>query len=166
MTDGSETLRKLAEAVPSGKPEAPMEMALAEARAAAARGEVPVGAVLVDADGDIVARAGNRTRELNDPSAHAEMLVIREACKLLASERLNDHDLYVTLEPCAMCAAAISFARIRRLYFGAGDEKGGAVENGARLFALPTCHHAPEVYGGIGESEAAELLKVFFRERR
>ena len=166
MTDGLKTSRKLAEAASGGKPEAPMEMALAEARAAAARGEVPVGAVLVNASGDIVARAGNRTRELNDPSAHAEMIVIREACKGLESERLIGHDLYVTLEPCAMCAAAISFARIRRLYFGAADEKGGAVENGARFFTLPTCHHAPEVYSGIAEREAAMILKEFFRERR
>jgi len=166
MNDRSETTRKLAEADRGGKPEAPMELALAEARAAAARGEVPVGAVLVGTNGDIVARAGNRTRELNDPSAHAEMLVIREACRVLGSERLNDHDLYVTLEPCAMCAAAISFARIRRLYFGAGDEKGGGVEHGARFFGQPTCHHAPEVYGGIAERDCADLLKSFFRERR
>jgi len=142
-----------------------MALALAEAEAAAARGEVPVGAVVVR-DGLVLARAGNRTRELNDPSAHAEMLAIREACRALADERLTGCDLYVTLEPCPMCAAAISFARIRRLYFGAGDPKGGAVENGVRLYASPTCHHAPEVYGGIRESEAARLLKDFFRERR
>lgn len=166
MNDRSETTRKLAEADRGGKPEGPMELALTEARAAAARGEVPVGAVLVSANGEIVAHAGNRTRELNDPSAHAEMLVIRKACKVLGSERLNDHDLYVTLEPCAMCAAAISFARIRRLYFGAGDEKGGGVDHGARFFMLPTCHHAPEVYGGIAERESAEILKEFFKERR
>ncbi|MBB4015190.1 tRNA(Arg) A34 adenosine deaminase TadA [Chelatococcus caeni] len=142
-----------------------MAIALAEAEAAAARGEVPVGAVVVR-DGLVLARAGNRTRELNDPSAHAEMLAIRAACGVLADERLTGCDLYVTLEPCPMCAAAISFARIRRLYFGAGDPKGGAVENGVRLYASPTCHHAPEVYGGIRESEAARLLKDFFRERR
>ncbi|KZE28003.1 nucleoside deaminase [Chelatococcus daeguensis] len=142
-----------------------MAIALAEAEAAAARGEVPVGAVVVR-DGLVLARAGNRTRELNDPSAHAEMLAIREACGVLADERLAGCDLYVTLEPCPMCAAAISFARIRRLYFGAGDPKGGAVENGVRLYASPTCHHAPEVYGGIRESEAARLLRDFFRERR
>lgn len=142
-----------------------MALALAEAEAAAARGEVPVGAVVVR-DGLVLARAGNRTRELNDPSAHAEMLAIREACRALADERLTGCDLYVTLEPCPMCAAAISFARIRRLYFGAGDPKGGAVENGVRLYASPICHHAPEVYGGIRESEAARLLKDFFRERR
>lgn len=166
MTKSDENPRNVAEADGPGKPDRPMDIALAEARAAAERGEVPVGAVIVDEAGSIVARAGNRTRELNDPSAHAEMLVIREACSRSQSERLPGHDLYVTLEPCAMCAAAISFARIRRLYFGAGDEKGGAVENGPRFFAQPTCHHAPEVYGGIGESEAAELLKEFFRQRR
>lgn len=158
--------RKFAEPPETGKSEAPMDAALAEARAAAAGSEVPVGAVLVDATGVIVSRSGNRTRELSDPSAHAEMLVIREACSALGSERLAGHDLYVTLEPCAMCAAAMSFARIRRLYFGAGDEKGGAVEHGVRFFDQPTCHHAPEVYGGIGETEAAEILKEFFRERR
>lgn len=142
-----------------------MEAAFAEAEAAAARGEVPIGAVVVE-DGAIVARAGNRTRELNDPTAHAEALAIREACRLAASERLPQADLYVTLEPCPMCAAAISFARIRRLYFGATDEKGGAVVSGVRLFAQPTCHHAPEVYAGIAEGRAAELLKSFFREKR
>lgn len=140
-------------------------MALAEARAAALRGEVPVGAVLVGG-GEVIARAGNRTRELADPTAHAEMLVLREAARLGGSDRLPDCDLYVTLEPCAMCAAAISFARIRRLYFGAGDPKGGAVEHGPRFFGQPTCHHAPEVYGGIGEREAADLLRRFFAERR
>lgn len=142
-----------------------MEAAFAEAEAAAARGEVPIGAVVVE-DGAIVARAGNRTRELNDPTAHAEALAIREACRLAASERLPQADLYVTLEPCPMCAAAISFARIRRLYFGATDEKGGAVVSGVRLFAQPTCHHAPEIYAGIAEQRAAELLKSFFREKR
>ncbi len=158
--------RKLAEPHLGGKPEAPMTIALSEAEVAATRGEVPVGAVLVDGTGTILARAGNRTRELNDPSAHAEMLVIREACEAAKSERLPDCDLYVTLEPCAMCAATISFARIRRLYFGAGDPKGGAVEHGPLFFAQPTCHHAPEIYGGIDETRAGELLKSFFKERR
>ncbi|TIW43016.1 MAG: nucleoside deaminase, partial [Mesorhizobium sp.] len=116
--------------------------------------------------GIVVARAGNRTRELADPTAHAEMLAIRQACEKLASERLTGHDLYVTLEPCAMCAGAISFARLRRLYFGAVDEKGGAVVNGVRFFASPTCHHAPDIYPGMGESEASLILKDFFRERR
>jgi tRNA(Arg) A34 adenosine deaminase TadA len=142
-----------------------MGEALREAEAAGERGEVPVGAVLVR-EGCIVARAGNRTRELNDPTAHAEMLVIREACLSSASERLGDADLYVTLEPCAMCAAAISFARLRRVYFGALDEKGGAVVNGPRFFSAPTCHHVPEVYPGIGEAASAALLKDFFRARR
>lgn len=143
----------------------PMALAFDEARAAAARGEVPVGAV-VSRDGVVLARAGNRTLELRDPTAHAEMLALRLACKALGSERLIGCDLHVTLEPCPMCAAAISFARIRRLYFGAGDPKGGAVENGVRLYASPTCHHQPEVYGGLRESEAAELLRGFFRGRR
>jgi tRNA(adenine34) deaminase len=142
-----------------------MGEALKEARAAAARGEVPIGAVLVRG-GAIVARAGNRTRELSDPTAHAEVLVIREACRAEGSERLPGADLYVTLEPCAMCAAAVSFARIRRLYFGALDEKGGGVMHGGRFFAQPTCHHAPEVYAGMAESEAAALLVDFFRDRR
>ena len=142
-----------------------MDLALAEARAAAARGEVPVGAVVVR-DGTILASAGNRTFELKDPTAHAEMLVLRRACEEIGSERLIGCDLYVTLEPCPMCAAAISFARIRRLYFGAPDPKGGAVENGVRLYSSPTCHHAPDVYGGIAESEAAELLRGFFKARR
>ncbi|MGQ7792304.1 nucleoside deaminase [Faunimonas sp. B44] len=142
-----------------------MDLALAEARAAAARGEVPVGAVLV-CGGEAIAAAGNRTRELNDVTAHAEMLVIREASRSLGTERLSGCDLYVTLEPCAMCAAAIAFARIRRLYFGAGDPKGGAVEHGVRFYADPTCHHRPEVYSGIGEGEAGRLLKAFFAERR
>lgn len=143
-----------------------MRAALAEAEAAAARGEVPVGAVIVDSDGTVLAQAGNRTRELDDPTAHAEMLAIRQACADLGSERLAGTDLYVTLEPCAMCATAISFARIRRLYFGAWDAKGGGVEHGARVFSQPTCHHAPEVYGGISELPAAELLRVFFAQRR
>lgn len=142
-----------------------MEAAFAEAKAAAARGEVPIGAVVVQG-GIVLARAGNRTRELNDPTAHAEMLAIRDACRLAESERLPDADLYVTLEPCPMCAAAISFARIRRLYFGAADEKGGAVVSGARLYSLPTCYHVPETYPGIAETRSAELLKAFFRERR
>ncbi|RVC74870.1 nucleoside deaminase [Mesorhizobium sp. M4A.F.Ca.ET.022.05.2.1] len=142
-----------------------MALALEEAAAAAQRGEVPVGAVIASR-GIVVARAGNRTRELADPTAHAEMLAIRQACEKLASERLTGHDLYVTLEPCAMCAGAISFARLRRLYFGAVDEKGGAVVNGVRFFASPTCHHAPDIYAGMGESEASLILKDFFRERR
>jgi tRNA(adenine34) deaminase len=143
----------------------PMALALAEARAAAERGEVPVGAVIVRGV-EVLASAGNRTLELKDPTAHAETLAIRLACEAIQSERLIDCDLYVTLEPCPMCAAAISFARIRRLYFGASDPKGGAVENGVRLYRSPSCHHAPEVYGGLSEREAAELLRDFFRERR
>src|SRR5687768_353602 len=137
---------------------APMDEALSEARSAGARGEVPVGAVLVEAvSGAILARAGNRTEELADPTAHAELLVIRAAAAERRLPRLPDCDLYVTLEPCAMCAAAISFARIRRLYYGAPDPKGGAVEHGPRFFSQATCHHAPEVYGGLGEREAAAL---------
>lgn len=143
-----------------------MELALREARAAAARGEVPIGAVLVDPAGVVVAAAGNRTRELSDPSAHAEMLVVREAAAKLGSERLIDHNLYVTLEPCPMCAAVISFARIRRLYYAAADPKGGGVEHGPRVFSHATCHHRPDVYPGLGESEASALLKAFFAERR
>ncbi|HEV7255831.1 MAG TPA: nucleoside deaminase [Mesorhizobium sp.] len=142
-----------------------MALALAEAEAAAARGEVPVGAV-VALDGEAVAQAGNRTREMRDPTAHAEMLAIRDAARTLSRERLGGADLYVTLEPCAMCAGAISFARIRRLYFGASDPKGGAVLNGVRFFASPACHHAPEVYDGIGEARSARLLQDFFRLRR
>ena len=142
-----------------------MALALEEARDAARRGEVPVGAV-VARDGKVVATAGNRPRELRDPTAHAEMLAIRRACAALADERLTGCDLYVTLEPCTMCAAAIAFARIRRVYFGAYDPKGGAVESGVRFFAQPTCHHAPEVYGGIREGEAAALLRAFFAEKR
>jgi len=142
-----------------------MSIALEEARAAGARGEVPVGCVVVR-DGTIVARAGNRTIADHDPTAHAELIAIRAATSALGSERLTDCDLYVTLEPCAMCAAAMSFARIRRLYFGAADPKGGAVEHGVRFFAAPTCHHRPEVYGGINESECGELLKNFFQARR
>jgi tRNA(Arg) A34 adenosine deaminase TadA len=143
----------------------PMAAALDEARLAAERGEVPVGAVVVR-DGQIIARAGNRTLADHDPTAHAEIVAIRMACQALGSERLPGCDLYVTLEPCPMCAAAISFARIRRLYFGASDPKGGAVENGVRLYADPTCHHKPEVYGGLSETEASHLLKDFFRSRR
>ena len=143
----------------------PMQLALDEARGAAARGEIPVGAVIVR-DDVILARAGNETLARDDPTAHAEMLAIRAAAAAGGSQRLVDADLYVTLEPCPMCAAAMSFARIRRLYFGAGDPKGGAVENGVRLFNQPTCHHVPEVYGGIRESEAAALLRGFFAARR
>jgi len=139
--------------------------AFEQARAAAAAGEVPVGAALAR-NGDIIAAAGNRTLRDRDPTAHAEMLVIRQACVALGSERLVDCDLYVTLEPCAMCAAAISFARIRRLYYAASDPKGGGVEQGPRFFSQPTCHHRPEVYGGIRESEAAQLLREFFQARR
>jgi tRNA(adenine34) deaminase len=142
-----------------------MELALDEARAAQARGEVPVGCVIVRG-GAVIARAGNRTLGDKDPTAHAELLAIRQAAVALKTERLTDCDLYVTLEPCAMCAAAMSFARIRRLYFGAGDPKGGAVENGVRFFASPTCHHRPDVYGGINESECAALLRDFFAARR
>ncbi len=143
----------------------PMSRAFAEARRAQQNGEVPVGAVIVRAS-KILAAAGNQTLRDADPTAHAEMLAIRAACRALDSERLNECDLYVTLEPCAMCAAAISFARLRRVYFAAFDPKGGAVENGGRFFAQPTCHHAPEVYGGIRESEGADLLRTFFKERR
>jgi tRNA(adenine34) deaminase len=142
-----------------------MDDALSEARAADDAGEVPVGCVIVR-EGQIIARAANRTLRDRDPTAHAEMLAVRQAASALGSERLTDCDLYVTLEPCAMCAAALSFARIRRLYYGAADPKGGAVDNGVRFFAAPTCHHRPEVYGGIGETEAAGLLKAFFKARR
>ena len=144
----------------------PMDLALAEAKAAGLLGEVPIGAIVVSASGEVLARAGNRTLALRDPTAHAELLAIRDACAKLGSERLTDCDLYVTLEPCAMCAAAISFARIRRLYFSAPDPTGGAVEHGPRFFSQATCHHAPEIYGGIGEARAAELLKRFFAARR
>src|SRR5262245_49780302 len=143
-------------------PQSFMDDALAEAAAAQAAAEVPVGCVVVRA-GAVIARAGNRTLRDRDPTAHAEMLAIRAAAAALDSERLTDCDLYVTLEPCAMCAAAISFARVRRLYYGAADPKGGAVDNGVRFFASATCHHKPEIYGGIGESDAAALLKEFFR---
>ncbi len=143
-----------------------MDQALAEARAAAARGEVPVGAVIVSPSGEVLASAGNRTRELNDPTAHAEVLALRAACAALGSERLPEHDLYVTLEPCPMCAAAISFARIRRLYYGASDPKSGGVAQGARVYAHPQCHHVPEVYDGLAAPEAEALLKDFFAARR
>jgi tRNA(adenine34) deaminase len=142
-----------------------MDIALAEACAAGAADEVPVGCVVVRGD-EVIARAGNRTLRDRDPTAHAEMLAIRAAAAAIGSERLVDCDLHVTLEPCAMCAAAISFARVRRLYFAAADPKGGAVEHGVRFFAAPTCHHRPEVYGGIGEREAARLLRDFFADRR
>jgi cytidine deaminase len=143
-----------------------MEIALAEARAAAARGEVPVGAVIVAPDGRIVAREGNRTRQLTDPTAHAELLAIRAACAAVGSERLAGYDLYVTLEPCAMCAAAIAAARIGRLYYGAADPKSGGVAQGARVFTHPQCHHAPEIYDGISADAAETLLKDFFAARR
>jgi tRNA(adenine34) deaminase len=142
-----------------------MDMAFAQARAAGEAHEVPVGCAVVRG-GEVIARAGNRTLRDRDPTAHAEMLAIRAAAAALGSERLVDCDLYVTLEPCAMCAAAISFARIRRLYFGAADPKGGAVEHGVKFFAAPTCHHRPEVYGGLGEQAAASLLREFFAARR
>lgn len=142
-----------------------MDMALAQAREAGAAGEVPVGCVIVR-DGAVIARSGNRTLSDRDPTAHAELVAIRAAAALLGSERLDDCDLYVTLEPCAMCAGALSFARIRRLYYGAADAKGGAVENGVKFFASPSCHHRPQVYGGLAEAEASALLKDFFRERR
>src|SRR5580658_8696844 len=141
-----------------------MDFALAEARAAGERGEVPVGCVIVR-DGEVMARTGNRTLADRDPTAHAEILAIRRAASL-GSERLDGCDLYVTLEPCAMCAGALAFARIRRLYYGAADPKGGAVDNGVKFFASPSCHHRPEVYGGLAEAEAGALLKEFFRERR
>lgn len=143
-----------------------MEEAFQEAQDAGKRGEVPVGAVLLGPTGDLLARSGNRIIELKDPTAHAEVLVLREGALKLGSERLLECDLYVTLEPCTMCAGAISFARIRRLYFGADDQKGGAVDHGVRFFDQPTCHHRPDVYGGIGAGEASKLLKDFFVARR
>lgn len=143
----------------------PMTTAFAEARSAELRGEAPIGAALVR-EGTLIANAGNRTRELADPTAHAEMLVIREAAARLGDERLVGCDLYVTLEPCAMCAGAVSLARLRRLYYAAPDPKGGAVDNGPRFFRQPTCHHAPEVYGGLRESEATAMLRAFFATRR
>lgn len=142
-----------------------MELALAEARHAGERGEVPIGAVVV-LDGKVIATAGNRTRELNDITAHAEIVAIRLACEKLGQERLTGADLYVTLEPCTMCAAAISFARIRRLYYGAEDPKGGGIDNGVRFYRQPTCHHAPEVYSGLGETVSAEILRGFFQAKR
>ncbi len=142
-----------------------MDMALDEARAAGERGEVPVGCVIVRR-GSVVASAGNRTLADCDPTAHAELVAIRAAAAALGSERLNDCDLYVTLEPCAMCAGAIAFARLRRLYYGAADPKGGAVDNGVKFFASPSCHHRPEIYGAMAEAEASALLRQFFQERR
>jgi cytosine deaminase len=142
-----------------------MELALAEARRAGERGEVPIGAVVV-LDSKVVATAGNRTRELNDVTAHAEIVAIRLACEELGQERLTGADLYVTLEPCTMCAAAISFARIRRLYYGAEDPKGGGVDNGVRFYRQPTCHHAPEVYSGLGATASADILRDFFQAKR
>jgi tRNA(adenine34) deaminase len=142
-----------------------MDMALEEARAAQARGEVPVGCVIVR-EGEVIVRTGNRTMADHDPTAHAELLALRAAAATIGSERLTGCDLYVTLEPCAMCAAAMSFARIRRLYYGASDSKGGAVDNGVRFFSAPTCHHRPDVYGGVNESDASMLLKDFFAARR
>ena len=143
-----------------------MNLALIEAEEAARAGEVPVGAVLVDAHGHVLAKAGNRVESLSDPTAHAEILALREAARVRGAPRLEDCDLYVTLEPCALCAAAISFARIRRLYFGAYDPKMGAVEHGPKFFQQPTCHHRPEIYGGIEERRAGELLRGFFGDRR
>lgn len=143
-----------------------MSQALDQARAAATRGEVPVGAVVVSPQGRIVAAEGNRTRELSDPTAHAEMLAIRAACAAVGSERLGGHALYVTLEPCAMCAGAIAAARLERLYYAAADPKSGGVAQGARVFAHPQCHHVPEVYDGIAEGEAGALLRQFFATRR
>jgi tRNA(Arg) A34 adenosine deaminase TadA len=143
-----------------------MRRALSEAEAAGQRGEVPIGAVGGGPDGALIVAAGNRTRELNDPTAHAEILVIRAACAALGTERLIGCDLYVTLEPCPMCAAAISFARLRRLYYGAADPKGGGVEHGARVFSQPTCHHAPELYPGLAQAQAGALLKTFFQAKR
>ena len=152
--------------MPDADKPSPMALALATARAAVARGEVPVGAVIVGPRGEVLAEAGNRTEELGDPTAHAEMLAIRAAAARLGAPRLVDCDLYVTLEPCPMCAQAISFARIRRLYWGAADPKGGGVEHGPRIFDQPTCHHRPELYPGLSEGESGELLRAFFRDRR
>ncbi len=143
-----------------------MDRALAQARLAAERGEVPIGAVIVGPDGEVLAEAGNRTEGDRDPTAHAELLAIRAAATRLGAPRLVDCDLHVTLEPCPMCAQAISFARLRRLYYGAADPKGGGVEHGPRIFNQPTCHHRPEVYAGIAEGEAGELLRDFFKARR
>lgn len=143
-----------------------MDLALRQARSGGERGEVPIGAVIVDAAGTVLAATTNRVEQDKDPTAHAELLAIREAAAKLSAPRLVDCDLYVTLEPCPMCAQAIAFARLRRVYFGAGDPKGGGIEHGPRIFEQPTCHHRPEVYGGIGESEAADLLREFFRALR
>jgi tRNA(adenine34) deaminase len=143
-----------------------MSLALEQAVQAAAAGEVPVGAILVSPEGEMITRAGNQMRQLNDPTAHAEIQVIRQAAEILGSERLVDCDLYVTLEPCTMCAGAISHARIRRLYYGASDPKTGAVDSGIRFFDRPSCHHRPEVYGGIGETHSSKLLRDFFKMRR
>lgn len=148
------------------KPNGLMQLALEEAQNAACAGEVPIGAVVVDTRGEVIASAHNLTETNADPTAHAELLAIRAACEILKTPRLVDCDLYVTLEPCAMCAQAISFARIRRVYYGAYDPKGGGVEHGARVFSHATCHHKPEVYGGLAEGECGELLKGFFREKR
>jgi tRNA(adenine34) deaminase len=147
-------------------PPPPMRLALAEAEAAAARGEVPVGAVLVDGEGRLLAASGNRVEADRDPTAHAEMMVLREGAVRLGAKHLANCDLYVTLEPCAMCAAAIGLARLRRLYFGAYDSKGGAVEHGPRLFDQSSTNHRPEIYGGVEERRAGELLRAFFRNRR
>ncbi len=143
-----------------------MDAALSQARSAASRGEVPVGAVIVAPNGTVIASAGNRMRELNDPTAHAEILAIRAACAAIGAQRLIGHDLYVTLEPCPMCASAISQARIRRLYYGASDPKSGGVENGAKVFSHPQSHHVPEIYDGIGAEASAALLKTFFQSLR
>ena len=152
--------------MPDASKPTPMELALAAARAAAARGEVPIGCVIMGPDGTLLAEEGNRTEAQADPTAHAELLAIRAAAARLGAPRLVDCDLYVTLEPCPMCAQAISFARLRRVYWGASDPKGGGVEHGPRIFDQPTCHHRPELYPGLGEREAGDLLRAFFRERR
>lgn len=158
--------RYSAAAMPDSHKSTPMDRALAAARAAGARGEVPIGCVIVGPDGTVLAEAGNRTEALKDPTAHAELLAIRAAAAALGSPRLVGCDLYVTLEPCPMCAQAISFARLRRVYWGAADPKGGGIEQGPRIFDQPTCHHRPDLYPGVGEREAGELLRTFFRERR
>lgn len=158
--------RYSAAAMPDASKPTPMDRALAAARAAGARGEVPIGCVILGPGGAVLAEAGNRTEELKDPTAHAELLAIRAAAAALGTPRLVDCDLYVTLEPCPMCAQAISFARLRRVYWGASDPKGGGIEQGPRIFDQPTCHHRPELYPGVGERESAELLRTFFKERR
>lgn len=159
-------VRYSARAMPDASKLTLMDRALAAARAAGTRGEVPIGCVIVGPDGAVLAEAGNRTEELKDPTAHAELLAIRAAAAALGSPRLVGCDLYVTLEPCPMCAQAISFARLRRVYWGAADPKGGGIEQGPRIFDQPTCHHRPELYPGVGEREAGELLRAFFRDRR